>query len=129
MDRKKDTEATAEVDDLLRSVGLGHGRRTTLAGSWHERAASETETAGRSQETEIGAWNDSKAFNGYMRSRLAESRMAASWLQHARGWRLDHIRSGSLAYRSLNLGWTQQDESANVAENRRRFLAKVAGQR
>ena len=32
----------------------------------------------------------------------------------------DAERSGS-----LNLGWTQQDEAANVAENRRRFLAEV----
>jgi YfiH family protein len=28
--------------------------------------------------------------------------------------------------RSLNLGWTQQDDPANVAENRRRFLAGIA---
>ena len=27
----------------------------------------------------------------------------------------------------LNLGWTKEDEAANVVENRRRFLAEVAG--
>jgi YfiH family protein len=30
---------------------------------------------------------------------------------------------------SLNLGWTKQDDSANVAENRKRFVKAVAGRR
>ena len=50
------------------------------------------------------------------------------WLQHGFSTReggISNVYGGS----TLNLGWTKEDDPALVAENRRRFLAEVCGQR
>ncbi|MGA2897762.1 MAG: peptidoglycan editing factor PgeF [Acidobacteriaceae bacterium] len=81
-----------EGDDLLCSVGLGHGRRVDLlrAADWQRYA----------------------------------------WLRHGFSTRAGGVSTiyGQIGGAgTLNLGWTQQDDPANVAENRKRFLEAVAG--
>ncbi|MGP8260963.1 MAG: peptidoglycan editing factor PgeF [Acidobacteriaceae bacterium] len=127
MDRRKDTEATGEVDDLLRSVGLGHGRRSTLAGSWQngERRARGSPAAPKALTGPAAA------------QRIDLLRIPAwqrvAWLRHGFSTRAAGVSSIYSANENdcgagagtLNLGWTQHDLAANVAENRRRFLAEV----
>ncbi len=53
-----------------------------------------------------------------------------AWLRHGfstRAGGVSTIYDSGAGVGSLNLGWTQQDDPANVAENRKRFLAAVAG--
>ena len=81
-----------EGDDLLCSVGLGHGRRVDMI-----RAP------------------------GWLRY---------AWLRHGFSTRVGGVSTiydSGAGVGSLNLGWTRQDDPANVAENRRRFMAEVAG--
>jgi polyphenol oxidase len=111
------SEAIGEVDQLLTSVGLGHGRRKTLAGTWKGGERLGRIPAGTGRETASG--------------RKVEPVRAAGWAKHP--W-LRHgfsVRAGGVSSiygkHSLNLGWTKEDEGANVAENRRRFVRAVAG--
>src|SRR5260370_41700100 len=49
------------------------------------------------------------------------------WLLHGfstRGGGISKVYGGS----TLNLGWTKEDDSMSVAENRRRFLGAVCGE-
>jgi hypothetical protein len=123
MNRRNDAEATGEVDDLLSSVGLGHGRRKTLAGTWQngERRA---KTPRARREAPPGPATaqcvDLVRAPGWQRY---------AWLRHGfstRAGGVSTIYGSDGRAGSLNLGWTQQDEAANVAENRRRFMAEVA---
>jgi len=53
-----------------------------------------------------------------------------AWLRHGfstRAGGVSTIYDSGGGEGTLNLGWTEQDEVANVAENRRRFLAAIAG--
>jgi polyphenol oxidase len=117
MEKADSPERIAEVDELLASVGLGHGRRKTLAGTWNRG-----ERRSRSpRETHQGSAATSKV----------EVVRAASWDQYA--W-LRHgfsTRAGGVSSiygdHSLNLGWTKEDEPSKVADNRRHFLRKVVG--
>ena len=126
MHRQKDTEATGEVDDLLRSVGLGHGRRSTLAGSWQngERRPRMPPAAPEALTGPVAAQRlDLLRVPGWQR---------VAWLRHGFSTRAAGVSSIYSANENdcgagagtLNLGWTQQDDPANVAENRRRFLAE-----
>jgi YfiH family protein len=96
--RLENPEATGEGNDLLSSVGLGHGQRVDLvrAAGWQRyawlRHGFSTRTGGVSTVYDSGGSQDQGAAAG-----------------------------------SLNMGWTRQDKAANVAENRRRFMAEVAG--
>jgi hypothetical protein len=122
MDWAESADAIAEVDELLAQVGLDHGRRKTRAG------------AGKHGEQPARASNS--ASEPPKTARQAAGRMvpvvrAAGWEKYA--W-LRHgfsTRAGGVSpiygKGSLNLGWTQQDEPANVARNRSRFLGEVAG--
>jgi polyphenol oxidase len=49
------------------------------------------------------------------------------WLRHGFSTRQGGI-SSIYGGRTLNLGWTKEDDAASVAENRRRFLAEFNGQ-
>jgi YfiH family protein len=119
MDWVESAEAIGKVDELLASVGLGHGRRKTLAGTW------------KGGERQKGKSGPEKAARGTSAGRKipvvrAESWEKYGWLRHGfstRAGGVSEIYGGA----SLNLGWTKEDESANVAENRRRFVAAVAG--
>jgi len=116
-------QAIAEVDEILASVGLGHGRRRTLAGSWQNgqrlprkprptAAKSAAPTSATSQVEPVRApdWQQ------------------YAWLRHgfsARAGGVSTIYNSGNGAGTLNLTWTAPDDPANVAENRRRFLAKI----
>jgi YfiH family protein len=111
-------EAIEKVDELLASVGLGHGRRKTLTGTWEggERLGrlklAKPVTAGRAKVVQAPGWE------------------RYAWLRHgfsARAGGVSSIYDEGTGKGTLNLGWTKEDEAANVAENRRRFLRAVAG--
>ena len=117
MDWLESAEAIDEVDQLLASVGLGHGRRKTLAGTWkagkrRPRATPQTlpgKPAGRKIEVVRAAdWG------------------RYAWLRHGFSTRAGGV-SSVYGERSLNLGWTKEDDAEKVAENRQRFLRGVVG--
>jgi polyphenol oxidase len=114
MDWIESPEAIGQVDELLASVGLGHGRRKTLAGTWKggERQARKPvpgPAAGRKVAVVRAAGWEKYA-----------------WLRHGFSARAGGV-SSIYGQHSLNLGWTKEDEAKNVAENRRRFLREVTG--
>jgi len=121
MDRVEGAEATGEVDDLMASVGLTHGRRNTLAGTW-----ADGERCGRLPQTTVQV-----AAN---RAVGVEVVRAAAWKRYGWLWHGFSTRAGGVSSvydrgrgeGTLNLGWTTQDKAANVAENRRRLLAEIA---
>jgi len=125
MDWAESVEAIDRVDELLASVGLSHGRRKTRAGSWAggERLAKAKTAAGghRGKAGRVsGAGIEVVGAAGWERYR---------WLRHGfstRAGGVSSIYAGGTAG-ELNLGWTKEDDPANVAENRRRFLAEVGG--
>jgi hypothetical protein len=137
MKRHNDAQATGEVDDLLASVGLGHGRRKTLAGSWQngERLTKTTRARQNSQPAsakprrgEVSCSSD--AAHGVVPVR-APGWLRYAWLRHGFSTRaagVSSIYGSDAGGGSLNLGWTQHDAPANVAENRRRFMAAVFSQ-
>jgi polyphenol oxidase len=120
MDWIESAEAIRKVDELLASVGLGHGRRKTLGGTW--------EGGERRGKVQISS--------GFPKSKRAAKRQidvvrAAgwdkyAWLRHGFSTRVGGV-SDIYGDGSLNLGWTKEDEAANVVKNRKRFLAAVAG--
>jgi hypothetical protein len=137
MKRPNDAQATGEVDDLLASVGLGHGRRKTLAGSWQngERLAKTTRACQNALPGPATAHRGEGTRSGKAEVRVEPVRapgwLRYAWLRHGFSTRaagVSSIYDSGAGVSSLNLGWTQHDEAANVAENRRRFMAAVAGE-
>lgn len=131
MKRPNDAQATGEVDDLLASVGLGHGRRKTLAGSWQngERRA-RLSRADRAALPGPATPRSREAARHVVPVR-APGWLRYPWLRHGFSTRaagVSSIYDSGGGNGSLNLGWIQHDEPANVAENRRRFMAEVAGE-
>lgn len=113
-------EAIGEVDELLASVGLEHGRRKTLAGTW-----ADGERLGKRKISKpLRAKTRAKAARLEVQRALGWERYP--WLRHGFSTRAGGV-SDIYGEGSLNLGWTKEDEAANVVENRRRFLAEVAG--
>jgi polyphenol oxidase len=122
--RAESAEAIDGVDELLASVGLGHGRRKTLAGTWKD---------GERKKRESG-----EKARGVARRVVAASAPVVrapgwdkyAWLRHGfstRAGGVSEIYDQGGGNAALNLGWTKEDEAGNVAENRRRFLREVAG--
>ena len=111
MDWIESSEAIGKVDELLASVGLGHGNRKTLAGTWKSG-----ERLGKSK------------IQSKLKTKISRPKSTKPDVVRAPGWeKLSWLRHGfstctggvSSIYgdRSLNLGWTQQDDAANVAEH------------
>jgi hypothetical protein len=117
MDWVESAEAIGEVDELLARVGLRHGRRKTLAGTWEGG-----ERRGRSKP---GTVNEQRGWRnaGLVRAAGWEK---YEWLRHGFSTRAGGV-SSIYGERSLNLGFTKEDDAANVAENRRRLVGAVAG--
>ncbi|GAC1418586.1 MAG: peptidoglycan editing factor PgeF [Acidobacteriaceae bacterium] len=112
-------EAIGKVDELLASVGLEHGRRGTLAGTWRNG-----ERKGRVPRP--------SAPSAPGRQKAAEVIRAAglerfAWLRHGFSTRSGGI-SSVYGGRTLNLGWTREDDAENVVENRQRFARAVAAE-
>ncbi len=119
MDWVESAEAIGKVDELLASIGLEHGRRKTLAGTW---AGGE-----RIGKRKIPGGLDTA--KGLRRVKIEVVRARGwekySWLRHGFSTRAGGV-SGIYGAGSLNLGWTKEDGAANVVENRRLFLRAVA---
>jgi YfiH family protein len=125
MDWAESADAIAEVDELLAQVGLDHGRRKTRA------------DAGKRGERQARA--SKSALEPPKKARQAAGRVVPvvravgwekyAWLRHGFSTRAGGVSPiyGHGSLNSLNLGWTQQDDPANVARNRSRFLGEVAG--
>ncbi|MGD0798199.1 MAG: peptidoglycan editing factor PgeF [Acidobacteriaceae bacterium] len=121
MSKLESAEAIGAVDELLAGVGLERGRRQTRAGTWASgerkgkvRAATEVRagTAAGASVVRVEGWD------------------RYGWLRHgfsARGGGVSTVYREGPRGGTLNLGWTKEDEAGNVAENRRRLLAAVAG--
>jgi YfiH family protein len=137
MKRQNDAQATGEVDDLLASVGLGHGRRKTLAGSW-QNGERLTKTTRARQNAQSGPATPRRGEVSYSSDAAygvvpvrAPGWLRYPWLRHGFSTRaagVSSIYGSDAGIGSLNLGWTQQDDPANVAENRHRFMAVVTGE-
>ena len=110
-------EAIGRVDDILASIGLEHGRRRTLAGSWQggERHPRKPRSAG----TRVSAKLEVVRAAGWSRY---------PWLLHGFSSRGGGV-SSVYGERSLNLGWTKDDDPEKVTQNRERFVKAVAGNR
>jgi len=109
-------EAIGRVDELLAQVGLGHGRRKTLAGTWEAG-----ERRGRSKP---GAVNAQSVRRVTVVRAVGWDKLA--WLRHGFSTRAGGV-SSIHGQGSLNLGFTKEDQAANVAENRRRLLRTALG--
>jgi len=125
MDWVESAEAIGQVDDLLASVGLGHGRRKTLAGTWQggERTKS---GAAKLVPQGLVVGNPRRAAGRRFPVVRARGWEKYPWLRHGFSTRAGGV-SAIYGEGSLNLGFTKEDEATNVVENRRRFLAAVAG--
>jgi hypothetical protein len=126
MNRQDSPQAIAAVDEILASVGPGHGRRQTLAGSW--------QNGERRPRTKHPIVPTAQADAPASSARRPESVRAAEWHRYA--WLLHGFstRAGGISTvydydgtGSLNLAWSEQDDPINVCENRRRFLAEILG--
>jgi YfiH family protein len=118
-------KAIGQVDELLASVGLVHGRRKTLGGTWRGG-----ERLGKS-EKEVARPTSQRRYIGHPAGVVrAPGWEKYAWLKHGfstRAGGVSQVYDAGGGEGTLNLGWTKEDDAANVAENRRRFLAEVAG--
>ena len=131
MDWAESAEAIAEVDELLAQGGLDHGRRKTRAG-----AGKRGERQARASKSALEPPKKARQAAGRIPVVRAVGWEKVAWLRHGFSTRAGGVSPiygpisghGSLnSLNSLNLGWTQQDDPANVARNRSRFLGEVAG--
>jgi YfiH family protein len=114
-------EAIGAVDAILANVGLEHGRRATRVGSWMQgervrqpKSSAGAATAGGRRAAgvvRIAEWDKFPWLRAGFSTRQGDGSTAYSF--------------GEVA--EQNLGWTSEDDPKVVAENRRRFLAAVAG--
>jgi len=110
-------EAIGGVDDLLASVGLGHGRRKRLSGTSKDGERKKRDTPKPASERVSGRKAPVVRAAGWEKY---------DWLRHGFSTRNGGI-STIYGSGSLNLGWAKEDDAANVAENRGKFLREVAG--
>ena len=126
MTKDESAEAIGAVDELLASIGLEHGRRSTRGASWRggERVG---KGSGAVREPAKKAVRRRTKDSGVPLVR-AEWPTEAAWLRHGFSTRAG---GASTVYggRTLNLGWTKEDDAALVAENRRALVGAVAGER
>jgi YfiH family protein len=121
MDWAESVDAIAEVDELLAQVGLDHGRRKTRAG-----AGKRGERPARTSKSALEPAKTARQAAGRIPVVRAVGWEKVAWLRHGFSTRAGGV-STIYGRGSLNLGWTQQDDPANVARNRSRFLNEVAG--
>jgi YfiH family protein len=121
MEWNESKEAIGQVDDLLASVGLGHGRRKTLAGTWQD---GKRKVRSERQQHPAPTIKPSAPADLVLRAPGWEQH---PWLRHGLSTRAGGVSSIYGPGRSLNLGWTKEDSPENVARNRQRFLREVTG--
>jgi YfiH family protein len=106
------------VDELLASIGLIHGKRETLSGTWRGGERLKRKPGGKGGRP-AGKKIEVVRAPGWDRY---------SWLHHGFSSRAGGV-SDVYGPGSLNLGWTRDDDPKNVVENRKRFVRAVVGQR
>lgn len=121
-DWRESPEAIAAVDALFASVGLEHGRRATLAGTWAggERIRRRPTRPAKPSESK----KKPRRAPGVIRPAGWES---YPWLRAGFSTREGGATTAFGYSGDLNLGWTVSDTAENVAANRKRFLKAVAG--
>jgi YfiH family protein len=132
MSRREKNVETAEairaVDELLAGVGLVHGRRLIRRGTPHY-GRQEPNELHQIPPTELAAHRVGRA------EVLVSPRWQKIGVPHAFSTRLggvttaysrDQAQAAEMGHGEMNLGLTPNDDTANVAENRRLLLA-VAG--
>ncbi len=134
MDWVETDEAIGGVDELLAGGGLGHGKRKTLAGTWKEG-----ERRAKLARIPVEPSARPRILPGPSGLVRVSALGRFDWLRHGFSARAGGVSQiyrqdpsgqgelGELNAGELNLGWTKEDDPANVVENRRRFLAEAAG--
>ena len=123
MKNQESPQAIAEVDEILASVGLGHGRRQTLAGSWQNG-----QRLPRKPRPTATKPTSSASSTSPVEPVRAPDWQQYAWLRHGfstRAGGVSPVYDCGNGKGTLNLTWTAQDDPANVAENRHRFLAQI----
>ena len=121
MNWPESAEAIGQVDDLLASVGLGHGRRETLSGTW---------VGGERRKRPLKQRGEPAVGRGKAGVVHADGWERYAWLRHGfstRAGGVSRVYDPGTTRGSLNLGWTKPDDDANVVQNRKRFVREVAG--
>ncbi|MDP9049474.1 MAG: peptidoglycan editing factor PgeF [Acidobacteriota bacterium] len=112
-------EAIGQVDELLASVGLGHGRRKTLGGTWQGGERLERQDSQLAKKRTPGRAARAVKVPGWEKY---------GWLRHGfstRSGGVSSVYDPGVSKGSLNLGWTKEDEEQNVTKNRRLFLRAI----
>lgn len=122
MSTDETAKAIAAVDELLEAVGLVHGRRSTRPGSWRggERVGQGTGAVRSGVEQP----RRKRVASGLLVVRAPWP--AVAWLRQGFSTRAGGV-STVYGGRSLNLGWTKEDDPALVGRNRRALVEAVAG--
>jgi YfiH family protein len=117
-------EAISAVDDVLASVGLHHGRRSTRTGAWSagervrppksSRPQAPTPKAASAGLVTIPAWSKYP----WLRAAFSTRHGGVSTI---------YTGEGPTAKGELNLGWTKEDAEANTSANRHAFLRSATG--
>jgi hypothetical protein len=124
MRKVESREAIRAIDEILAAVGLVHGRRQTLGGTW--TAGERKRRSGRTGQVLPGQKRAPRVkLAGVVRA-VEWGKFA--WLNHGFSTRLGGV-SEVYGAGELNLGWTASDDPAKVAENRRRLVKEIAGAR
>jgi len=119
-------EAIAAVDALFATIGLEHGRRATLVGTW---AGGERIRRPRTSPPVASTRPKAKKTRrapGIIRPPGWE---ALPWLHAGFSTREGGATTAYGNPGDLNLGWNTADPAETVAANRKRFLEAVAGPR
>lgn len=118
--------AIGVVDDILASVGLSHGTRSSRKNTWQ---AGERKPVGRNLQRAAEKARSAKAKLEIVHTPLLEKQHA---LVHGFSTRAGGVtrvyRPGLPASKGdLNLGFTKHDTRENVVENRRRLVSSLTG--
>jgi len=122
MKKIESDDAIASVDAILASVGLTHGQRHTLGGTWAD--GERKKRSGRTGQVLVAQMRPAAAKRP--QAVRATDWERYSWLQHGFSTRLGGV-SEVYGPGELNLGWTASDDPALVSENRRRLVKEIAG--
>ncbi|MDR3745703.1 MAG: peptidoglycan editing factor PgeF [Acidobacteriaceae bacterium] len=123
MNKPESAQAISAVDDILASVGLGHGSRKTRTGCWQNGERQPRQSVAKPAAASRASASDEGPLRAADWQRYAWLRHGFS--QRAGGLSTVYSQNDAEGQGTLNLGWTEHDSPANVAENRRRFLAQI----
>ena len=118
-------DSVKAVDAVLAAAGLEHGRRSTRRASWD---GGERVGRGSGAVRELAATPAQRTARAEIEVVRAAWGRDPSWLLHGFSTRAGGV-STVYGGRSLNLGWTKEDDATLVGENRRALVRAVAVER